>query len=94
MNANGNATMKPIAQLRIHIIRKRSTNPAFAAVITNDMKKDMSNAIQNDVNTIRFLLNVSLDQSFTVSSALWMHFVSTEYALIISDSPTMNIVSV
>ena len=30
----------------------------------------------------------------TVSSADWMHLVSTEYALIISDSPTMKIVSV
>lgn len=29
-----------------------------------------------------------------VSSALWMHLVRTVYALIISDSPTMNIVSV
>ena len=29
-----------------------------------------------------------------VSSADWMHLVSTEYALIMSDSPTMKMVSV
>jgi len=57
MNANGNAIAKPIIQLLIHILKKLFTNPAFAAVMTNDMKNDISNAMQNDVKIIRFLLN-------------------------------------
>jgi len=83
MNANGNAIAKPIIQLLIHILKKLLTNPAFAAVMTNDMKNDINNAMQSDVKSIRFLLKVILPlsftvQSFTVSSALCMHFVRTE----------------
>jgi hypothetical protein len=54
MKAKGNATMNPIIQLLSHMEKKLCTNPAFTVVITNDMQKDIINAMVNAVK-IRFL---------------------------------------